>query len=535
MTPAEAQLRAAAEGLSLVLKEGTPFGYYGVASNGGPNGKYFRFKFRHEGKEYYCGGFNSPEEAALELARRHPAEAAAAAVKHRHGAVVRMLERQAHEGPAPTTAEEIEAIAASEGLTLNVAPELKHGYRGIFFGADKKLTRPWKAEIPGEPLGSVKSVGYFRTKFEAALEIARRLGPKLSAERAAEKRNRQGWLVGDKELSPQEALAAAAAESLTLPLAETAAEDTYRGVRRMPTKVGGRYQSFISGRSMGAFGCKEEAALVRARRLRDVPGIAERIQEEERLRRTSSQECCREEPEADVRQERAAQRQFEEAAGDGVEVEEEARLPRAAKRRRVVEVATEEVASDDEHAWEVPDAEIEVVEAVVGDGGPGGSCSTARRRPAAVVTTVEAESDDDEGNDDDDETLIDSGHPTATAVPVAGSPNASTKVPTIIPTPISSAVAATIPAIAFATAFAATSSIATTIATPIVSSISMPTSLGASLATPCTATATTVESGLDCGNVGSAAPPFRNLEAAETGQEQEGVADLLRLIDNFPV
>ena len=219
-----------------------------------------------------------------------------------------------NEPPAPTSDAEVNAIAAAEGLTLIRNDASKYGFSGVSFvsreGGDVR-TRRWAAEIPGAPLwkGSqkIKQIGKFRTKFEAGLAIARKLGPKLSAERASEKRNRSGWLISTSatpaavSMSAAEALRLAAQEGLTLVRnasrgssdSETSATG-FLGVYHSVLQSGRhRYTvKMATGKSLGTYDTLEEAALERARTLRDEPGIEARLRAEKEARLQGGEEPC---------------------------------------------------------------------------------------------------------------------------------------------------------------------------------------------------------------------------------------------------
>ena len=197
MRPEDAITAAAAEGLTLVRKDSVT-GYLGVSVAG----KRFKASIR-AGKlgHFNLGQFDCPEEAALAIARKFPrllidrAEACAAAEE------------------ATMTAEQAQQTSEAEGLTLFLDPLSKTGYRGVRKGTSTK--RPYDARLPGQK--DARYVGVFASPHEAALAIARRLGPTQSAARAQQQRNSAGWLMTDaSELTAQEARKLAEQEGLAL-------------------------------------------------------------------------------------------------------------------------------------------------------------------------------------------------------------------------------------------------------------------------------------------------------------------------------
>ena len=107
------------------------------------------------------GDFATAEEAALAVARFLGPEGVAAA-----------LAPPAAE-PAPMTAEEAHAAAAAEGLTL-VRAENPTGFKGVSSPAAPP-SKPFKAQLWRG--GRTESLGVFATAEEAALAVARFLGP----------------------------------------------------------------------------------------------------------------------------------------------------------------------------------------------------------------------------------------------------------------------------------------------------------------------------------------------------------------------
>ena len=169
-----AEAAAAAEGLTLCREAGTPFGYYGVSSSGAR----FKTHVRQKGQKapVSLGSFDSPEEAALAIARRFPrlAEQRAAAAAER----VEAAAARASDLAATMTAEQAAQIAEAEGLTLPVNPQAPCGYQGVHHKA-LAHTNGFSARLPGQKAS--RYVGCFGTPHAAALAIARKLGPAASA------------------------------------------------------------------------------------------------------------------------------------------------------------------------------------------------------------------------------------------------------------------------------------------------------------------------------------------------------------------
>ena len=233
LTADEAIAAAAAEDLVLARKDGTPFGFWGVSKSG------HKFKASVRGlpgagaksksNPITLGTFASPEEAALALARKYPTAAA------------RLVEmeavKQAVKSAKPAvgmTEEEVRQAAQTEGLTLPANSVAASGFHGVSKRPDLKA-RPYRAQLPGSRdsrLGSGGELGYFTSAHEAALAIARKLGPERSAELAKPRRN--GWeLVEHRELSSSEATRIAGEEGLCLRRKHNS--DDYWGVSLRPS------------------------------------------------------------------------------------------------------------------------------------------------------------------------------------------------------------------------------------------------------------------------------------------------------------
>ena len=114
MTREEALVAAAAEGVTLVPSAKNRSGFWGVKQSQQKHRVAFEAVFKHQGSHVYIGTFDSAEEAALVLARRFPAFAAAALQK--------LHDQEQRPAPVPLTRQEVEVLAQAEGLTLLLAP-----------------------------------------------------------------------------------------------------------------------------------------------------------------------------------------------------------------------------------------------------------------------------------------------------------------------------------------------------------------------------------------------------------------------------
>tara|TARA_B100000795_G_scaffold30314_1_gene19978 strand:- start:34 stop:1401 length:1368 start_codon:yes stop_codon:yes gene_type:complete len=309
-----AEAAAAAEGLTLYREAGTPFGYYGVSSSGAR----FKAQVRDRSGCTYLGTFDSPEGAALAIARRFPRLA-----EQRAAAAAQRMEAAAPSDLAATmTAERAAQIAEAEGLTLPVNPQAPCGYKGVHHKTISAHRKGFSAHLPGE--NASRYVGCFGTPHAAALAIARKLGPAASAALAQERRNCAGWLMTElSEMSAPEARRLAKEEGLTLRYSHgqpkklwgvwqsTAVSERWvaqiRSVNAAYVALGA-YEAMTggglspataatkdestarSGRCLGAitpsgclnlgsFASAEAAALALARRLRDDPALAARVQD----------------------------------------------------------------------------------------------------------------------------------------------------------------------------------------------------------------------------------------------------------------
>ena len=154
MTAEEAHAAAAAEGLTLLrAKNATGFKCVGFIGGSGRNP--FQARVRHGGRHKYLGTFATAEEAALAVARA-------------------LATRPPPPAPVPEmTAAEAHAAAAAEGLALLRAENNATGFKGV--SHDHGVSKPFQASMKHR--GRQKHLGYFVTAEEAALAVARFLGP----------------------------------------------------------------------------------------------------------------------------------------------------------------------------------------------------------------------------------------------------------------------------------------------------------------------------------------------------------------------
>ena len=292
MKSEDAIAAAAAEGLTLAMREGSASKFWGVSKAGRTE----RFKAQVHGR--YLGTFESAEEASLVIARAYPDGPPATAPRAASAAL---------------SLEEVTRLAAAEELTLLRDDAGASGFRGVSKLIDKPRERSYRADLPGGRYTN-RYAGVYATAHEAALAIARRLGPAESAKRQAESRNSGGWLrTQATELTTEQALACALDEGLTLRRAKANVGGTMKfwGVYpaggtqserwRASIYVGLNYagegpnpsnqdettqralgQHLTAGSNgtihVGQFASPEGAALAIARRLRDAPQLASHVQ-----------------------------------------------------------------------------------------------------------------------------------------------------------------------------------------------------------------------------------------------------------------
>ena len=156
------------------------------------------------------------------------------------------------------TLEEAEATAKADGLVLVRSRKNPSGYKGVLYDI---TTANYKAEVWEE--GTIKTIGRYATRFEAALEYARRIGPDKSKMEATA----YDTAVEATNFTLEDAEAAAKAEGLVL-LPSTNFSG-YKGV----TKSGGKYsvrgprKGAGKGTFIGDFATRFEAALEYSRML----------------------------------------------------------------------------------------------------------------------------------------------------------------------------------------------------------------------------------------------------------------------------
>lgn len=297
MLPHEALAAAEAEGLNLATADCST-GYWGVQII--TKSKKYRAQYRRPGvdKPIYVGQFACAEAAALALARQFPQAASVAAEAKAQKAAMAEKDRAS----AALTVEDVERIAADEGLTLLRDPTLSSatgGWRGVSVQKEKKH-RPYQANRVGAGAKSSGSLGLFLTPHEAGLAVARALGPERSAAEAAKRRNGSGWaLHDDHELSTEHATRLARDEGLTLrrkhnsadfwcvTTAKTESKPRWHARLNAGAQFGGYKTNGIL--YLGAFASPAAAALAIARHLRDHPELEARVQKLQQLARARAQ------------------------------------------------------------------------------------------------------------------------------------------------------------------------------------------------------------------------------------------------------
>ena len=172
MTAAEALAAAEAEGLTLFKSE-TSSGYRAVQKNGDGDQKGYRAVVRKDGEKKTLGTYNTAEEGALAVARHFK-------VVYPDGPPPEVIRHHRPPKP-PMSLAEVYAAAKAEGLTL-LRAENATGYRNV--GLSNNQTLPYKVEVRHET--HYKYLGNYKTPEEAALEVARFLGPDLTANRSLE-------------------------------------------------------------------------------------------------------------------------------------------------------------------------------------------------------------------------------------------------------------------------------------------------------------------------------------------------------------
>jgi hypothetical protein len=224
MTAAEAHAAAESEGLAL-LRSDNVTGFRGVRysrqarERSTHTSKPFQAAVLEEGKERYLGSFETAEAAALAYARALGPEVVAA----------KLAAASAAE-PAPMTAEEAIAAAAVEGLTL-LGAKNETGFKYVSRKSRGGSSKPFEAKLRhGE---RYEVLGSFATAEEAALAVARFLGPAVVAAALAGTLP-DGRFKAAPEEAAAEAHAAAAAEGLTLLRAENSKGFKYVSLSTAP-------------------------------------------------------------------------------------------------------------------------------------------------------------------------------------------------------------------------------------------------------------------------------------------------------------
>ena len=249
MTAEEAHAVAEEEGLTLVRAE-NPVGFKGVSRSSGATMKPFKAQLWRGGHNEHLGVFATAEEAALAVARSL-------------GSVDGAPPAPPVPEPAPMTAEEAHAAAAAEGLTLLRQESARYsnatGFKGVCRNGNSP-SKPFRANLKRD--GREKHLGCFATAEEAALAVARFLGPQgVVASLAA-----AATAALEPAMTAAEAHAAAESEGLALLRAENTTG--FKGVfftnnATKPFKAeltrGGRKNN------LGTFATAEAAALAVAR------------------------------------------------------------------------------------------------------------------------------------------------------------------------------------------------------------------------------------------------------------------------------
>jgi hypothetical protein len=214
----------------------------------------FMARIKENGQLRHLGMFATPEEAALRYARHvGPVRAAAEAAAARGEGPKWPLRGKGP--PQITTAEEILAATAAEGLELVPSSTNETGFKNVWKNDDGKYASHVREN------GKLHYLGIFATPEEAALCYARHIGAERAAAEAAAARGE-----GPQSLTADEARAAAAAEGLEL-VPSSSNETGFKGAH----KRGGKYEACIredgKQRYLGRFATPEEAALCYARHI----------------------------------------------------------------------------------------------------------------------------------------------------------------------------------------------------------------------------------------------------------------------------
>ena len=166
----EAEIREAvqAEGLTLVPSSVNQSGFKGVYVSGSR----FNANLTLNGKSHHLGRFNTALEAALHVARFLGPDASAAAAAATASATA--ASEAAEAKPQGMSEAEVWAAVKAEGLTLEPSSVNQSGFKGVYVSGSR-----FQAHLTLN--GKAKSLGSFVTALEAALHVARFLGPDTSA------------------------------------------------------------------------------------------------------------------------------------------------------------------------------------------------------------------------------------------------------------------------------------------------------------------------------------------------------------------
>jgi len=235
ITAEEAEAKVRASGLTLEKSSCSATGYKGVSRNT----RGFQAQVCVGGKRRKLGTFATVEAAALAIA------------EDLAGCEVELAATRG--APQPLTQQQARDVAAAEGLLLVQSSKSGTGFKNVCW---LKRSSNYGAKVYKD--GQQCDLGTFATAEEAALAYARAIGK----ERAATEASIAMVEVRDP-LTAAGALEAAAGADLELLRSPTGGSG-FVGVH----KNNGGFQARVSGRHIGTFKTKEEAALERARVLK---------------------------------------------------------------------------------------------------------------------------------------------------------------------------------------------------------------------------------------------------------------------------
>ena len=253
----EAEIREAveAEGLTLVPSSNNQSGFKGVVASGSR----FHASCWHNGKSHSLGRFLTALEAALHVARfLGPGGSAATVAAAASATAVASTTQRMSEG-------EIREAVQAEGLTLVPSSAHKSGWKGVCASGKHFIAKLWLN-------GKQHYLGQIGTALEAALHVARFLGPDASAAAAAAAAAATA-AVEAAEAKPQgmskaEVWTAVKAEGLTLVPSSTSQRASQSGFKGVAVS-GSHFQAnlYHKGKqhNLGRFDTALEAALVVAR------------------------------------------------------------------------------------------------------------------------------------------------------------------------------------------------------------------------------------------------------------------------------